>query len=91
MSNDCDEAEYEQKYICQDLEIDGSLDREDRQVRSIVVDVDSNGSREADDSGIKVDTTMDQENFYKILDISDVIDSNTVISSSAVETWNKRF
>ena len=60
-------------------------------MRSIVVDVDSNGSREADDSGIKVDTTMDKENFYKILDISDVIDSKTVIPSSAVENWNKRF
>ena len=92
MSNDCDETEYKQKYISQDLEIDGSLGREGCYIESnSLVEIDSYCSREADDSGTKVDTSMDQENYYKMLEISEFIDSDTVISSSAVETWNKRF
>ena len=92
MSNDCDETEYKQKYISQDLEIDGSLGREGCYIEiNSLVEIDSYCSREADDSGTKVDTSMDQENYYKMLEISEFIDSDTVISSSAVETWNKRF
>ena len=92
MSNDCDEAEYEQKYSSQELDIDGSSGREGCYIESnSLVEIDSNGSREADDSGIKVDTTMDQENYSETFNIPDEIDSDTVIPSSVVENSSKRF
>ena len=92
VSNDCDNAEYEQKYSCHDLEMDGLSGREilPNETNGLV-EINSNGFREVDDSGIKVDTTMDQENYSETFNISDAIDSDTVIPSSVVENSSKRF